>query len=158
MPGWGEWSGAGIDPSKQRKNKSNKKYRKKLILKPSEILTTKEDKEQMIRKDKDLEHVIISEKKDTKISAYQVTKLLIKLNLKINLILLKKIIKISDLPHQFKSVHEFESKIVQPIGRTWNPEHKFKKLTQPKLITRLGSVIEPIDRDDLNAKNIKKKS
>jgi U3 small nucleolar RNA-associated protein 14 len=47
---------------------------------------------------------------------------------------------------------------VQPIGRTWNPEHKFKKLTQPKLITRLGSVIEPIDRDDLNAKNIKKKS
>ncbi len=66
--------------------------------------------------------------------------------------------RISDLPHQFKSVHEFESKIVQPIGRTWNPEHKFKKLTQPKLITRLGSVIEPIDRDDLNAKNIKKKS
>ena len=79
MPGWGEWSGAGIDPSKQKKKKSNKKYRKKLILKPSEILTTKEDKEQMIRKDKDLEHVIISEKKDTKISAYQVC-FLIKIN------------------------------------------------------------------------------
>jgi hypothetical protein len=34
--------------------KSNKKYRKKLILKPSEILTTKEDTEQMMRKDKDV--------------------------------------------------------------------------------------------------------
>lgn len=73
MPGWGDWAGAGIDPSKViKRRKSNKRFRKKLIIKPSEVLTTKEDKEQMIRKDKDLEHVIISEKKDTKIAAFQV--------------------------------------------------------------------------------------
>ncbi len=78
MPGWGDWAGAGIDPSKIKKKKSNKRYRKKLIIRPSDVLTTKEDKEQMIRKDKDLDHVIISEKKDTKIAAFQVKLIQIK--------------------------------------------------------------------------------
>ncbi len=72
MPGWGDWDGAGIDPSKIKKKKSNKRYRKRLIIKPSDVQTTKEDKEHLIRKDKNLEHVIISEKKDTKIAAFQV--------------------------------------------------------------------------------------
>ena len=74
MPGWGDWAGAGIDPSEQKKKstKSNKNRRRKLVIKPQEVLTTKEDKEQMVRKDKDLDHVIISEKKDTKIAAFQV--------------------------------------------------------------------------------------
>ena len=61
------------------------------------------------------------------------------------------------MPHQFKSVHEFESKIIQPIGRTWNPEQKFKKLTTRKIKTKLGSIIEPIDKDDIIVNNIKKK-
>jgi len=52
-------------------------------------------------------------------------------------------------------VQEFESKIVQPIGRTWNPEHKFRKLTMPKVKTKMGSIIEPIDREDL-VNNIKR--
>ncbi len=42
----------------------------------------------------------------------------------------------------------------QPIGRTWNPEAKYQKLTQPKIKTKLGSIIEPIDNDD--ALNLKK--
>ena len=67
----------------------------------------------------------------------------------------KFLLKISELPHQFKSVQDFESKIVQPIGRTWNPEHKFRKLTMPKVKTKMGSIIEPIDREDL-INNIKR--
>lgn len=75
MPGWGDWAGAGIDPSKQKqkKSRSNKKLRRKLVIRPQDVLT-KEEKEQMIRQDKNLEHVIISEKKDAKIAAYQVNK------------------------------------------------------------------------------------
>jgi len=46
-------------------------------------------------------------------------------------------------------VHEFESKISQPIGRTWNPDHKFRKLTTPRVKTRMGAIIEPIDRADV---------
>jgi hypothetical protein len=53
------------------------------------------------------------------------------------------------LPHQFKNVHDFEEKISQPIGRTWNSDEKFKKLTLPKVKTRLGAIIEPIDKDDM---------
>ncbi len=100
------------------------------------MLTTEEDKQQMIRKDKDLSHVIISEKKDTKMASFQV----------------------SELPHQFKNVIDFEKKISQPIGRTWNPEQKFRKLTLPRVKTKLGAIIAPIDKNDIvkNINNSKK--
>ncbi|CAF1054400.1 unnamed protein product [Brachionus calyciflorus] len=135
LPGWGDWAGAGIDPNETKKTqkKRNKKLRKKLIIRPQDVLTTKEDREQMERRDKNLEHVIISEKKDTKIAEFQ----------------------INQLPHQFNNVHDFENKISQPIGRTWNPDFKFRKMIQPKVKTKIGSVIEPIDKDDI-VKNIKK--
>ncbi len=60
----------------------------------------------------------------------------------------KLVCKISDLPHQYKNLQEFQKKIAQPIGRTWNTEAKFKKLTQPKVKTKMGMIIEPIDKDD----------
>ena len=58
-----------------RKNR-NEKYVKKLMIKPEDVIKTEEEKQQLERKDKDLSHVIISEKKDTKIATYQVTTLL----------------------------------------------------------------------------------
>ena len=58
-----------------RKNR-NEKYVKKLVIKPEDVIKTEEEKQQLERKDKDLSHVIISEKKDTKIATYQVTTLL----------------------------------------------------------------------------------
>ena len=54
-----------------------------------------------------------------------------------------------------RSVEAFENKIAQPIGRTWNPDHKFRKMTMPKVKTKLGTIIEPIDKDDL-VKDIKR--
>lgn len=57
---------------KQRRKNNDKRYRRRLVIKPEDVLKTDEDKQQMIRRDKDLEHVIISEKKDTKISQFQV--------------------------------------------------------------------------------------
>ena len=162
MPGWGGWAGAGIDPSKVNKNrknfKNNRRHRKRLIIKPSEVLTTQEDKEQLIRKDKDLEHVIISEKKDTKIAAFQVVFFLIQCEFfsfknKVKFI----VFKISELPHNFCNVADFESKINQPIGRTWNPDQKFRKLITPRVKTRMGTIIEPIDKDDITHSNKYKK-
>ena len=76
MPGWGDWAGAGLDLSKGKKkskrNNKNGRPRRHLVIQPSDVLTTAEDKEQMKRRDADLQHVIISEKKDAKIAAYQV--------------------------------------------------------------------------------------
>jgi U3 small nucleolar RNA-associated protein 14 len=57
------------------------------------------------------------------------------------------------LPHQFKSVAEFERKIAEPIGRTWNPEHKFRQMTLPRVKTKLGAIIQPIDKSDIVKKN-----
>ena len=58
-------------------------------------------------------------------------------------------IKINELPRQFDSVADFENKIARPIGRTWNPDFKFRKLIAPKIKTNMGAIIEPIDRDDV---------
>jgi U3 small nucleolar RNA-associated protein 14 len=78
MPGWGDWAGAGIElngkSNRKKSNKSNRnrKQRKPLIIKPEDVAQTKEEKKELIRRDKNLAHVIISEKKDTKISQFQV--------------------------------------------------------------------------------------
>ena len=53
---------------------------------------------------------------------------------------------------------DFENKIAQPIGRTWNPDSKFRKLTMPKVKTKIGTIIEPIDKDDIVKNSIKKKN
>ena len=52
---------------------------------------------------------------------------------------------------------DFENKIAQPIGRTWNPDSKFRKLIMPKVKTKIGTLIEPIDKDDLIKNDIRKK-
>jgi len=56
--------------------------------------------------------------------------------------------EVNSLPHPFNNVHEFEKRIQQPIGRTWNSVSTFKKLTKPKVITRLGKVIAPIEKSE----------
>ena len=53
------------------------------------------------------------------------------------------------MPHQFKSVADLERKIAEPIGRTWNPEHKFRQMTLPRVKTKLGAIIQPIDKNDI---------
>lgn len=78
------------------------------------------------RKDSDLSHVIISEAKDKAVAKHQV----------------------NSLPHPFHNVLEFEKRIQQPIGRTWNSVATFKKLTKPKVVTRLGKVIAPIEKSE----------
>lgn len=54
----------------------------------------------------------------------------------------------SDLPFPFTSVHQFESSMRQPIGKTWNPETAAKQLVKPKIVTRLGTVIDPINKSE----------
>lgn len=52
------------------------------------------------------------------------------------------------MPHPFHNVREFEKRIQQPVGRTWNGVAAFKKLTKPKVVTRLGKVISPIEKSE----------
>ncbi|XP_054724571.1 U3 small nucleolar RNA-associated protein 14 homolog A-like [Uloborus diversus] len=74
-----------------------------------------------------LGNVIINEDKDAKAAAHQV----------------------SHLPFPFTNVHQFESYIRQPIGNTWNPQSSFQNLVAPKVITKMGKIIDPIDAEDV---------
>ena len=78
LPGWGSWAGAGIDPNEAKKKnahsrfKRNRRKRKVLVINPQDVAETEAERKQLIRKDTNLAHVIISEKKDTKIAEFQV--------------------------------------------------------------------------------------
>ncbi|GFY50514.1 u3 small nucleolar RNA-associated protein 14 homolog A [Trichonephila inaurata madagascariensis] len=77
-------------------------------------------------KKRNFEHVIINEDKDKKASKHQV----------------------NVLPFPFTNVEQYESYIRQPIGYNWNPQSSFKNLIAPKVVTKPGQIIEPIDAED----------
>ncbi|CAD7081999.1 unnamed protein product [Hermetia illucens] len=56
---------------------------------------------------------------------------------------------VSDLPFPFKSVQEYEASIRAPIGRSFVPETAFRMLTRPATVTKLGTVIEPMNDEFL---------
>lgn len=76
LPGWGSWGGAAIDPNEAKRKSSrvnrHRRKRKVLVIHPEDVVKTEADRQQLVRKDKNLEHVIISERKDTKLAEYQV--------------------------------------------------------------------------------------
>ncbi|XP_028993328.1 U3 small nucleolar RNA-associated protein 14 homolog A [Betta splendens] len=110
LPGWGEWGGIGLKPSRHKR----KRFRIKTAPPPP-------------RKDQHLPTVIISEKRNRSMSSHQV----------------------NCLPSPFENHLQFESTMRSPLGRTWNTERTIKKLTKPKVVTRLGAIIEPMAQEEL---------
>ena len=110
LPGWGEWGGQGLQPSKKKR----KKFRQKTAPRAP-------------RKDGRLPTVIISEKRDSAISMHQVAR----------------------LPRPFQKPQQFEATMRTPVGATWNTRQTVKKITMPKIVTRVGAIIEPMSRGDL---------
>lgn len=108
VPGWGDWAGVGVEPSKKKK---------KVI--PAPLAKP--------RKDNKLHHVIINENRDKKVAMHLV----------------------NDLPRNFKHAHQFQRSIRTPIGSHWNTALTVKKLTVPKITTKVGAIIEPINAADV---------
>ncbi|XP_076011315.1 U3 small nucleolar RNA-associated protein 14 homolog A [Genypterus blacodes] len=79
------------------------------------------------RKDRSLPSVIVSEKRDAAASRHQV----------------------SSLPFPFQDHAQFESTVRSPTGRTWNTERTVRKSTRPRVVTKLGSFIPPLSREEL---------
>ncbi|KAL1109912.1 hypothetical protein AAG570_014146 [Ranatra chinensis] len=63
---------------------------------------------------------------------------------------------VSDLPHPFTSVKDFEASVRAPLGSTWVPQLAQKKLILQPFVTKKGTVIEPIDDSQLLNKKKKK--
>ncbi|KAM9659058.1 U3 small nucleolar RNA-associated protein 14 homolog A-like [Trichechus inunguis] len=79
------------------------------------------------RKDKNLPNVIISEKRNIRATAHQV----------------------HVLPYPFTHHQQFERTIQTPVGSTWNTQRAFQKLTSPKVVTKPGHIIKPIEAEDV---------
>nr|CAG4644072.1 EOG090X08JJ [Lepidurus arcticus] len=82
------------------------------------------------RRDDNKGHLILNEQKSKALRVHQVTA----------------------LPFPFTSVAAFESSIRAPVAPTFVPETASRALTKPKVVTRLGTIIEPMDEEALAAK------
>ncbi|KAK1223331.1 hypothetical protein PQX77_013808 [Marasmius sp. AFHP31] len=69
-------------------------------------------------------HVIISEKRDKKAAKYLV----------------------NDLPYPYTSKAQFERRMEQPLGPEWNTRTGFQKGTLPKVVKKMGTVIDPLEK------------
>eukprot|EP00842_Homolaphlyctis_polyrhiza_P002731 jgi/Hompol1/3459/HPOL_003240-RA len=118
VPGWGDWAGPGMDKINSKKNKAKAKAAEELAAKAA----AEKEKAAKKRKDGNLKHVIISEKKIKKASKYL----------------------LPDLPHGFETREQYEKLISLPLGREWNTARTHSKMIQPRVQTRLGTVIDPI--------------
>ncbi|KAJ3885140.1 Utp14-domain-containing protein [Lentinula edodes] len=76
------------------------------------------------RADYNKAHVIISEKRDKKASKYLVP----------------------DLPYPYTSKAQFDRRIQQPLGPEWNTRVGFQRGTLPKVVKKMGTVIDPLDK------------
>lgn len=56
---------------------------------------------------------------------------------------------ISSVPFPFKSVRDFEESMRLPVGRDFIPESAHLKLVLPSVVTKAGTVIEPMSEDVL---------
>lgn len=81
----------------------------------------------MPRRDENKGDIIIKEYKDPKLSAH----------------------KVKEVPFPFTSVKEYEASIRAPLGNTFIPERAHKLLIRPSVITKAGTIIEPMDEDEL---------
>ncbi|CAH4035418.1 unnamed protein product [Pieris brassicae] len=57
--------------------------------------------------------------------------------------------KVSELPFPFTKVSDFEASVRAPLGNTFIPEIAHKKLIRPNVITKAGTIIEPMDEEQL---------
>lgn len=56
---------------------------------------------------------------------------------------------VSEVPFPFKSVKDYEASIRAPIGSTFVPETAFRKHIEPSVVTKMGTIIEPINKSIL---------
>ena len=114
MSGWGSWAGMGA-PAK--KKWASKKYNKKKKKQQAEKDAAKE-----ARRDADLKHVIINEKRNKRAAKYNV----------------------EAVPHPFKSRAHYEASLRNPLGPEWNTTDAHSALVRPKVIIDHGAIIDPI--------------
>ena len=114
--------------------KSNNQRRRES--KAKEFLTEAKTSVLKNRRDQNLKHVIIREKQDKK----------------------SKTFTCSSLPYPFTSRAQYELAMRNPLGQDWNTMKSNQQMTQPKVITRAGTIIEPLKVKTKSTQKIKNKT
>ncbi|KAI7860159.1 small-subunit processome [Circinella umbellata] len=91
--------------------------------KKNKIVKTNKGVDPLKRKDAKLKNVIINEKRNKKIERYEITQ----------------------VPFPFQTMEQYERSLRAPVGKEWNTRDTFQKVTKPRIITKLGTVINPLD-------------
>ncbi|XP_055545767.1 U3 small nucleolar RNA-associated protein 14 homolog A [Wyeomyia smithii] len=60
---------------------------------------------------------------------------------------------VTELPFPFVSVKDYEASLRAPLGRTFIPETAHATLVEPRVVTKKGTVIEPMKKDILLSSN-----
>lgn len=63
---------------------------------------------------------------------------------------------VANLPFPFTSVDDYEKSIRVPIGKDFVPATAHKVLTKPAVITKAGTIIEPMNENQLVNKQTKR--
>jgi len=118
MPGWGSWTGQGV---KRRATE------KKLIKKIPGIDESK-------RKDANLKHVIINEKRAKAVHS----------QLLIFLPQNSKYLASGTIPYPFETKEQYERSLSMPVGPEWTTREMYQKMTKPRVTIRAGAVVNPL--------------
>jgi U3 small nucleolar RNA-associated protein 14 len=114
VPGWGAWAGEDEDEDDGWGIPKNKRRK---IVKTIQGVVSKDK-----RMDKGKFNVIINEKVNKKNIKYQADK----------------------VPYPYKTWEEYERSLRVPIGKEWTTTKTHQKMVTPKVITKFGSVIDPL--------------
>ena len=117
LPGWGSWIGPGLSRKDKRASR-DAATQQQTSHKPtpsSEGIPTSQ------RKDKSLDRVIISEKRQSKTAKYLAPA----------------------LPHPFESKAQYERSLRLPIGPEFTTKVTFQKMTKPRVINK-GGIVRPM--------------
>lgn len=115
VPGWGSWAGTEEGTDDGWGVPRNNKKRK--IIKTIQGVVSKDK-----RLDKNKANVIINEKVNKKNTKYQADK----------------------VPYPYKTWEEYERSLRVPLGKEWTTSQTHSKMITPNVITKFGSVIDPL--------------
>ncbi len=127
LAGWGSWTGAGAlqsFPGSKKKGRGRKggNWGSKANSKRKRGGAGLKPQVPAKRRDTNLKHVIINEKRNKRAAKFLV----------------------KQAPHQFDTREQYERSIRNPVGPEWNTSDSHARMTRPKMIVRGGNVIAPI--------------
>jgi U3 small nucleolar RNA-associated protein 14 len=135
LQGWGSWAGLGVSNDVNSNDSSTglAKLKKTRGSKLSQAIESLESNSKNpkggipsamgVRKDNNLKHVMITEKRDKKFAVKNMT---------------------GAVPFPFSSKEQYEASLRHPLGSEWNTLDVTADATKPEWTTRAGLIIEPI--------------